>query len=76
MIPSEGPQEDLLWWNKNNPTLTLSVRILRRFVFGKLAKELGYTMPDEQQNLMYLWTKWNELKDTELKWLNERTNRN
>ena len=74
MIPVQGPQEDLLWWNRNNPTLTFSVRILRRFMFGKLARELGFTIPQEQQDVMYLWSKWNELKDTESKWLSERRN--
>jgi len=74
MIPSEGPQEDLLWWNKNNPTLTLSVRILRRFMLGKLARELGYIVSGNEKDVRYLWSKWNELKDIESKWLNERRN--
>jgi len=43
-------------------------------MFGKLARELGFTIPQEQQDVMYLWSKWNELKDTESKWLSERRN--
>ena len=71
-----GPKEDLLWWNKNNPELTLSKRIWRRFTLGKLAKQLGYIIPADDKDLTYLWSKWNQLKDFETKWLYERKNRN
>lgn len=76
MIPSGEVQEDLLWWNSNNPTLTLSKRILRRFEIGALARELGYSIPEDHDEKRYLWSKWNELKNIESKWLNERTGRN
>ena len=76
MIPVQGPAEDLLWWNKNNPELTLSVRILRRFLLGKLAKNLGYRIPAEYKDVRFLWSKWNQLKDIEDKWINERKNKN
>jgi radical SAM superfamily enzyme YgiQ (UPF0313 family) len=72
MIPTGGAQEDLLWWNKNNPTLTLSKRILHRFELGKLARDLGYNMPTNEKDRLYLWSKWNQLKDIEKEWLNER----
>ena len=72
MIPTKGAQEDLLWWNKNNPTLTLSERILRRFELGQLARDLGYQMPTNDKDVRYLWSKWNQLKDIERDWLNER----
>lgn len=76
MIPTGGTQEDLLWWNKNNPTLTLSKRILRRFELAELALDLGYSIPEDYDEKRYLWSKWNELKDIETKWHNERTTRN
>ena len=76
MIPVQGSQEDLLWWNKNNPELTLSVRILRRFLLGKLAKNLGYRLPADYKDVRFLWSKWSQLKDIEDKWLNERKNKN
>jgi len=76
MIPTGGTQEDLLWWNKNNPTLTLSKRILRRFELAELALDLGYSIPEDYDEKRYLWSKWNELKDIEIKWHNERTTRN
>jgi len=76
MIPIEhGPPEDLLWWSKNNPTLTLSKRILRRFELGKHAKDLRYRIPADFKDLRYLWSKWNQLKDIEKKWLHERKNK-
>ncbi len=74
MISVNGQQEDLLWYNKNNPTLTLSQRILRRFELGKIAKKMGFRLPADSKDLKYLWAKWNELKDIEKQWLYERKN--
>ena len=73
---SSGSQEDMLWWNKTNPKLTLSRRMLRRFQLGQLALELGYTLPGNTKDLRYLWSKWNQLKNEEYRWLYARTNKN
>jgi len=77
LIPMpDGSRNDLLWWNKNNPTLTLSKRIWRRFKLGQIAKDLGYSIPAERKDLTYLWSVWNQLKDIESKYLYERKNKN
>ena len=74
-IPTPGEQEDLLWWCKYNPELTFSKRILRRIEFGNFAKDLGFTNPKNGYDMEYLWSKWNQFKDIELAWHNERKNR-
>lgn len=75
MIPMpDGSREDLLWYNVNNPTLTLSKRMWRRFTVGKIAKKLGFVIPADEKDLRYLWSKWNQLKDVEAEWLDERKN--
>jgi hypothetical protein len=77
MIPMpDGSREDLLWWNPNNPDLTFSKRIWRRFTLGKIAKDLGYQIPADDKDLKYLWSKWNQLKDIESNYLYERKNKN
>jgi len=69
-----GPQDDLLWWNKNNPTLTLAKRFWRRFTLGKFAIQHGFILPSDKKDLTFLWAKWNQLKDIERKFLDERKN--
>lgn len=76
MIPTPRSQEDMLWWNTNNPSLTLSQRILRRFELGILARELGYRVPGQEKDMRYLWSKWNQLKNIEKEWLHARKDRN
>ena len=77
MIPMpDGSRNDLLWWNKNNPELTLSKRMWRRFTLGKIAKDLGYKIPSDKKDFTYLWSVWNQLKSIEAKYLNERKNKN
>lgn len=71
----DGSREDLMWWNPHNPDLTLSKRIWRRFTLGRIAKDLGYFIPGDQKDLTFMWSKWNQLKDIEAKWLNERKNK-
>ena len=73
---SNSTQEDMLWWNTTNPKLTLSRRMLRRFQLGQMALELGYTIPGNTKDLRYLWSKWNQLKNEEYRWLYARTNKN
>jgi hypothetical protein len=73
---SSGTQEDMLWWNKTNPNLTLSRRMLRRFQLGQIALDLGYSLPENTKDLRYLWSKWNQLKNEEYRWLYARTNKN
>ena len=71
-----GAREDMLWWNPANPTLTLSERIRRRLMLGKVAKNLGYSIPSEEKDLKFLWSKWNQLKDIEKECLDARKNKN
>ena len=77
LIPMpDGSREDLLWWNPNNPSLTLSKRIWRRFTLGKVAKDLGFVIPADEKDVRALWHKWNTLKEIEANYLNERKNKN
>ena len=40
-----------------------------------IAKDLGFTNPKNGYDMEYLWSKWNQFKDIELAWHNERKNR-
>lgn len=63
---SNGVFDDLLWTYKKNPELTLKERIKRRFVLMECAQDLGYMSPTNNQELLYLKSKWESFKDTQI----------
>lgn len=56
-------RDDLDWEYKTNPMLTLRERIRRRFVLLDHSLKLGYSSPTNNQELLYLKSKWEELQD-------------
>jgi len=64
-INVNGSHDDLLWFNKNNIELSLKERIKRRLLLGKHIRYLGYHIMAQENNLRYLWSKWQQLKTVE-----------
>lgn len=59
----ENKKDDLLWEYESNPTLTLKERIRRRLVLLEHASKLNYLSPTNEQEILYLKSKWATLKD-------------
>lgn len=57
-----GQVDDLNWIYRSNPTLDLRERIRRRLVAMKHAQELGYLSPTNDQEILYLQSKWTEIQ--------------
>jgi len=60
---SDGKPDHLAWNYTKNPDLTLKERIKRRVRLMKHAEQLGYMSPTNQQEMLYLKSKWESLKD-------------
>lgn len=56
-----GRTDPLLWVNKINPELTLYERLRRRVEVLELTESLGLLAPTNNQELLYLYSKWKEL---------------
>jgi hypothetical protein len=64
-IKTNESYDDLLWFNNNNVGLSLKERIKRRLLLGKHVQKLGYSIMAQENNLRYLWSKWQQLKNFE-----------
>jgi hypothetical protein len=62
LIDDHGKRDDLNWSYQSNPDLTLKERIRRRLVLMTHAQELGYLSPTNNQEILYLQSKWKELQ--------------
>jgi hypothetical protein len=57
-----GQIDDLNWVYDSNLELDLRERIRRRLVIMKHARDLGYLSPTNDQEILYLQSKWTELQ--------------
>jgi hypothetical protein len=61
-LDEHNKKDDLNWKYQSNPELTLKERIRRRLVLMTHAQELGYMSPTNNQEILYLQSKWKELQ--------------